>query len=76
MKELRYFSDSPDQPPFLVALAEVRRIAVHEGWCYHHVQAIMIAIDQYAEAALGNREFFWNRPYGIGSTRHRDDAPR
>jgi hypothetical protein len=25
-----------------------------------------VAIDQYAEAALGNREFFLNRPYGIG----------
>jgi len=25
-----------------------------------------VAIDQYAEAALGNREFFLNKPYGIG----------
>jgi hypothetical protein len=36
---------------------------VHEGWCYHHVQAVIVAIDQYAEAATGNREFFWNRPH-------------
>ena len=26
----------------------------------------MLAIDQYAETALGNRQFFLNRPYGIG----------
>jgi hypothetical protein len=26
-----------------------------EGYCYQHVQAITIAIDQYAENALGNR---------------------
>ena len=25
-----------------------------------------MAIDQYAEAALGNREYFLNKPYGIG----------
>lgn len=37
-----------------------------EGYCYHHVQAIMIAIDQYAETALGNREYFLNRPHSIG----------
>jgi hypothetical protein len=47
----KYFTDKDDQPPFLKALAEVRRIGVHEGWCYHHVQAIMMSIDQYAEDA-------------------------
>jgi hypothetical protein len=69
----RYFSDSADHPPFLKALAEVRKIGVHEGWCYHHVQAIMLAIDQYAEAATGNREFFWNRPHSTGGSRTRGD---
>jgi hypothetical protein len=34
--------------------------------CFQHVQAIIVAIDQYAEKALGNREFFLNKPYGIG----------
>jgi hypothetical protein len=57
----RYFSDGANITPFLNALDEVRRIGVHEAWCYHHVQAILIAIDQYAEAATGNREFFWNK---------------
>ncbi|WP_439410038.1 hypothetical protein ACNJX9_09880 [Bradyrhizobium sp. DASA03076] len=72
LKKLQPFTDSTDQPPFLKALAEVRRIGVHEGWCYHHVQAIIVAIDQYAEAATGNREFFWNRPHSIGGSRRGD----
>jgi hypothetical protein len=37
-----------------------------EGYCYPHVQAIIVAIDQYAEAALGNRDYLLNRPYRIG----------
>jgi hypothetical protein len=45
-----------------------------EGWRYQHVQAIIVAVDQYAEAALGNREFFLNKPYGIGG-RTKDDIP-
>jgi hypothetical protein len=30
------------------------------------VQAIIVSIDQYAEAALGNRDYFLNKPHGIG----------
>jgi hypothetical protein len=30
------------------------------------VQAIMSAIDDYAERETGNREDFWNKPYGAG----------
>ena len=66
-----YDANANDNPPFLKALAEVRRIGVQEGWCYHHVQAIIISIDQYAEAATGNRQFFWNRPQSVGPTRTR-----
>jgi hypothetical protein len=55
-------------PTRIKALAEVRRLAPREGWRYHHVQAIIVAVDQHAEAALGNREFFLNKPYGIGSS--------
>jgi hypothetical protein len=74
-KPLKYFTDKEDQPPFLKALAEVRRIGVHEGWCYHHVRAILLAIDQYAEAATGNREFFWNKPHSIGGSRRNGNIP-
>ena len=69
---LKWYDDNADNPPLIKALAEVRRLAPREGWCYHHVQAMIVAIDQYAEAALGNREFFLNKPYGIGGSR-RDD---
>jgi hypothetical protein len=41
---------------------------------YHHVQAIIVAIDQHAEAALGKGEFFLNKPYGIGG-RAKDNIP-
>jgi hypothetical protein len=36
---------------------------------YRHVQAITVAIDQYAEKALGNRDYFLNKPYGVGQGR-------
>ncbi|WP_275188777.1 hypothetical protein [Bradyrhizobium sp. CSA112] len=40
----------------------------HRAWpyCFQHVQAITVAIDQYAEKALGNRDYFLNKPYGAG----------
>jgi hypothetical protein len=56
------------------ALAEAWHRATREGWCYSHVQAIIVAMDQYAEAALGNREFFLNKPYGIRRSR-KDNIP-
>jgi hypothetical protein len=55
-----------DNPPWIKALAEVRHLAPREGWRYQPVQAIIAAIEQYAETALGNREFFLNKPHGIG----------
>jgi hypothetical protein len=36
-----------------------------ERYCFHHVQAIIVAIDQYAETALGNREYFLNSPTAL-----------
>jgi hypothetical protein len=62
--KIKYFSDnSEDHSPFIKALSEARRFAVLEGWCYHQVQAIILAIDQYAEGATGNREYFWRKPH-------------
>ena len=55
--ELKWYDPKDDHPQWIKALAEVRQRATREGWCYHHVQAIIVAIDQYAEAALGNRDF-------------------
>jgi hypothetical protein len=62
----RWYDDAADNPPWIKALADVRHRATREGYCYAHVQAIIVAIDQYAEAALGNRNYCLNRPYGIG----------
>jgi hypothetical protein len=61
----KWYDEKADNPPWIKALAEVRRGATLEGYCYHHVQAIIVAIDQSAEAALGNREYFLNKPHRI-----------
>jgi hypothetical protein len=53
---LEWYDEKDDNPPWIKALTEVRRLAPREGWRYHHVQAIIVAIDQYAEAALGNAQ--------------------
>jgi hypothetical protein len=55
-------------------VTEVRHLACREGWRYQHVQAIIVSIDQYAESALGNREFFLNKPHSIGR-RSQTDIP-
>ena len=64
-----------DNSPWIEALAELRQRATREGHCYQHVQAITVAIDQYAEKALGNRDYFLNKPYGIGASRKAGDVP-
>ena len=61
---VRWFDHEQNPTPFLKA--RVRHLATREGWRYQHVQAIMIAIDQYAETALGNRDYFLNRPHSSG----------
>ena len=73
---MSYFDhDAKDNPPFLTAPAKCRDIAVREGWCYQHVPAIIVAIDQYAEAATGNRQYFQNPPHSIGGSRRAGDVP-
>ena len=69
---LKWYDHNEDNPPWIKALAEVRRRATREGWCYPQVQAIIVSIDQYAEAALGHRDYFLNKPYGIGGGRKGD----
>ena len=72
MTALKWYDDNADNAPWIKALAEVRLGATREG-CYQHVQAIIVAIDQYAEKALRNREFFLNKPHSIGG--RSDDIP-
>jgi hypothetical protein len=72
---MNWYDDNADNPPWIRALADVRHKATREGFCYQHVQAIIVSIDQYAEAALGNRSYFLNKPYGIGGSRKSGDVP-
>jgi hypothetical protein len=65
-EQLKWYDDKADNSLWIDALAELRQRAAREGHCFQHVQAITIAIDQYAEKALGNRDHFLNKPYGIG----------
>jgi hypothetical protein len=73
-ERLQWYDEKDDHSPWIKALAEVRIRAAREGWCYQHVQAIIVAIDQYAEVALGNRQFFLNKPHSIGGGR-KDQTP-
>jgi hypothetical protein len=65
MQELKWYDTSDENPPWIKGLRGVSAFGSAGSMCYQHVQAIIVAIDQYAEAALGNREFFLNRPYSI-----------
>ena len=53
-----YDEKAADNSQWLRALAELRQLAAREGHCFQHVQAITVAIDQYAEKALRNRDYF------------------
>jgi hypothetical protein len=53
--KLVWYDANAENPPWIKALAEVRHRGTREGYCFQHVQAIMLAIDQYAETALGTR---------------------
>jgi hypothetical protein len=63
---LQWYDEKADNSPWIEALAELRHLATREGYCFQHVQAITVAIDQYAEKALGNRDYFLNKAYGVG----------
>jgi hypothetical protein len=41
-----WYDHNADNSPWIKALTEVRHLACREGWCYHHVQAIIVSIDQ------------------------------
>lgn len=62
----KWFDDSSNNTPWMTAVEDVRRKATREGYCFQHVQAIIVAIDQYAEAATGNRHYFLSKHQSIG----------
>ena len=65
-ERLNWYDEKANNPPWIDAVAELRQLATREGYCFPHVQAITIAVDQYAEKALGNRDYFLNKPDGVG----------
>jgi hypothetical protein len=40
----KWYDDKGDNPPWIRALADVRHMATMEGYCFQHVQAIIVAI--------------------------------
>jgi hypothetical protein len=42
---MNWYDDNAYNPPWIKALEEVRRRATREGYCYQHVQAIIVSID-------------------------------
>jgi hypothetical protein len=65
---VRYFSDEPDLSHFSKPCMTCATKPRGKGG-YEHVQAITVSIDQYAEAATGNRDYFLNKPHSIGGSR-------
>ena len=57
---VKYFQDEIDLSRFPRVLSEARHRAT--GRAVVHVQAITVAIDQYAKAATGNRSYYPNHP--------------
>jgi hypothetical protein len=60
---LQWYDEKADNSQWIEALAELRKRATREH-CHQHVQAVTVAIDQYAEKALGNRDYFLHK--GVG----------
>jgi hypothetical protein len=68
-----WYDPALDTSDFMAALWRVRHLCTRAESArmtvpgsYLLVQAIMSAIDDYAERETGNREYFWNRPHGAG----------
>ena len=53
----RWYDESVTDP-FLKSLAETRRLAAQQE-CATSTSRLVVAIDQYAEAAAGDRSYFW-----------------
>jgi len=68
-----WYDPAIDASDFMAALWRARHLCtraesvrVTVPGSYILVQAIMSAIDDYAENETGNREYFWNKPHSAG----------
>lgn len=69
-RKVVWYDPAVDKSEFRAVLWKLRQmcprqVGSHNGGSWDLVQAIQIAIDDYAELETGNQEYFWNRPYGI-----------
>jgi hypothetical protein len=60
---LKWYDPNGENSPWMTALYNARRLATRQGYLHQHVQTIILCIDQYAESATGNREYFWSKPH-------------
>ena len=67
------YDPETDPSPFMEALWRARHLCTRAEQVrakvpgsHVLVQAIISAIDDYAERETGNREYFWNRPHSMG----------
>jgi hypothetical protein len=60
---VRRFDTDPNLTPFLRALNTLRQEASRQGQFSEHVATIIAMVDQYAEAAMGDRHYFCDQPY-------------
>jgi hypothetical protein len=60
---VRRFDTDPSVTPFLRALDALRRAASRQSDLPEHVATILACIDQYAEAATGDRHYFCDPPH-------------
>jgi hypothetical protein len=70
---MHWYDPKTDPSQFMAALWRVRHLCTRAEHVrptvpgsYILVQAIMSAIDDYAERETGNREYFWNKPHKAG----------
>jgi hypothetical protein len=70
-----WFDPESENSPLLTAMAELRHVCTRAQFTVPHtrqpgshmaVQAIMKAIDDYAECEMGHGEFFWHKPHSAG----------
>jgi len=55
----------PHKTPFLMALDTLRREASRQSKFPEHVATIIAMIDQYAESATGDRQYFCDPPHAF-----------
>lgn len=67
---VKHFQDEPQPAVLHQDAGRSPPLGVTGKLCLQHVQAFTVAIDQYAEKALGNRDYLLSRPHSIGGGRN------